>query len=176
MRADGVPAWATGRAQNAAAAAGRALFGLQQVDLERRLVGRDVALDDVRRRDVEAHAGEVLAIVGESGSGKTVTANTLLGLLPETATLSGAVLIRGRRAPIVGGVAMDAFMVDVTHIPEAKLGEEAVILGRQNDEEITAQELASWQQSVVYEALVRWQPRLPRLYRNSPNAPSPSVP
>jgi alanine racemase len=88
---------------------------------------------------------------------------------------AGAVLIRGRRAPIVGGVAMDAFMVDVTHIPEAKLGEEAVILGRQNDEEITAQELASWQQSVVYEALVRWQPRLPRLYRNSPNAPSPSV-
>ncbi|WP_040168011.1 dipeptide ABC transporter ATP-binding protein [Microbacterium gorillae] len=43
-----------------------------------------------------AHAGEVLAIVGESGSGKTVTANTLLGLLPETATASGAVIIRGR--------------------------------------------------------------------------------
>jgi peptide/nickel transport system ATP-binding protein len=43
-----------------------------------------------------ARAGEVLAIVGESGSGKTVTANTLLGLLPETATLSGAVIVRGR--------------------------------------------------------------------------------
>ena len=42
---------------------------------------------------LEAHAGEVLAIVGESGSGKTVTANTLLGLLPETATLSGAVIV-----------------------------------------------------------------------------------
>ncbi|MDL9977994.1 dipeptide ABC transporter ATP-binding protein [Microbacterium sp. ASV49] len=45
---------------------------------------------------LQAHAGEVLAIVGESGSGKTVTANTLLGLLPETATLSGAVVINGR--------------------------------------------------------------------------------
>ncbi len=45
---------------------------------------------------LEARAGEVLAIVGESGSGKTVTANTLLGLLPETATLSGAVIVRGR--------------------------------------------------------------------------------
>jgi peptide/nickel transport system ATP-binding protein len=45
---------------------------------------------------LEARPGEVLAIVGESGSGKTVTANTLLGLLPETATMSGAVLIRGR--------------------------------------------------------------------------------
>ncbi|MCD2499881.1 MULTISPECIES: ABC transporter ATP-binding protein [Microbacterium] len=46
--------------------------------------------------DLQAHAGEVVAIVGESGSGKTVTANTLLGLLPETATMSGAVVIRGR--------------------------------------------------------------------------------
>ena len=45
---------------------------------------------------LEARAGEVLAIVGESGSGKTVTANALLGLLPETATLSGAVIVRGR--------------------------------------------------------------------------------
>ncbi|WEG08938.1 ABC transporter ATP-binding protein [Microbacterium horticulturae] len=44
---------------------------------------------------LEAHAGEVLAIVGESGSGKTVTANALLGLLPETATLQGALIIRG---------------------------------------------------------------------------------
>lgn len=43
---------------------------------------------DVRR-------GEVLAIVGESGSGKTVTANSLLGLLPETATLSGVVVVSG---------------------------------------------------------------------------------
>ncbi|MDR6970487.1 ABC transporter ATP-binding protein [Leifsonia shinshuensis] len=40
--------------------------------------------------------GEVLAIVGESGSGKTVTAKTILGLLPETATASGAVVLRSR--------------------------------------------------------------------------------
>ncbi|WP_308492424.1 ABC transporter ATP-binding protein [Microbacterium terrisoli] len=45
---------------------------------------------------LQAHAGEVLAIVGESGSGKTVTANALLGLLPETATLQGALVIHGR--------------------------------------------------------------------------------
>lgn len=40
--------------------------------------------------------GEVLAIVGESGSGKTVTAKTILGLLPETATRAGAILLRSR--------------------------------------------------------------------------------
>lgn len=42
------------------------------------------------------HPGEVLAVVGESGSGKTVTAKSILGLLPETATVRGAVVVRGR--------------------------------------------------------------------------------
>src|SRR5688500_514952 len=48
---------------------------------------RDVSLD--------VKAGEVLAIVGESGTGKTLTAKTVLGLLPETAISSGTVLING---------------------------------------------------------------------------------
>lgn len=60
---------------------------------------------------LEARAGEVLAIVGESGSGKTVTANTLLGLLPETATLSGAVIVRGR----------DGEETDIVHASHAQL-------------------------------------------------------
>ncbi|MGN8027748.1 dipeptide ABC transporter ATP-binding protein [Microbacterium sp. 22242] len=67
-------------------------------------------VDAVKGIDIQAHAGEVLAIVGESGSGKTVTANALLGLLPETATMSGAVIVRGR-----GGE------TDVVHASPAKL-------------------------------------------------------
>ncbi|WP_062521858.1 dipeptide ABC transporter ATP-binding protein [Demequina silvatica] len=49
------------------------------------------------------HPGEVLAVVGESGSGKTVTAKSILGLLPETATVRGAVVVRGRDDAAAGG-------------------------------------------------------------------------
>ena len=65
-------------------------------DLRVRFATDGEPVDAIKGISLQAHAGEVLAIVGESGSGKTVTANALLGLLPETATLSGAVIIRGK--------------------------------------------------------------------------------
>ncbi|MFD5600255.1 dipeptide ABC transporter ATP-binding protein [Leucobacter sp. NPDC058333] len=65
-------------------------------DLRVRFATDSDPVDAVKGISLAAHAGEVLAIVGESGSGKTVTANALLGLLPETATMSGAVVVRSR--------------------------------------------------------------------------------
>ena len=76
----------------------------------------------------------------------------------------GEVLVHGRRIPIIGGVAMDALGIDLTSVPEAGLGEEAVLLGKQDSEEITAREIARWKNSVAYDILSGWRSRLPRLY------------
>jgi alanine racemase len=79
---------------------------------------------------------------------------------------TGCVLIGGRRAPIVGGVAMDSFTVDATEIPEAKLWDEVVIMGRQGAEELTAHDVAALTGTVSYAVLTSWRSRLPRVYVN----------
>lgn len=76
----------------------------------------------------------------------------------------GAALVHGRRAPIIGSLAMDALMVDITDIPEAQLGDEAVLMGRQGNEEISVHEVAKLKNSVSYDILVSWKFRLPRVY------------
>jgi len=77
---------------------------------------------------------------------------------------AGFVLLRGKRAPIIGSAAMDALMVDITDIPEAQLWDEAVIMGRQGNEEISVHEVAKLKNSVSYDILVSWKFRMPRVY------------
>lgn len=88
----------------------------------------------------------------------------------------GCALLRGRRAPIIGGVAMDALMVDITDIPEAEMWDEAVLMGRQGAEEITVHDLAKLKNSVSYDVLTSWRARLRRRPINDslPPAPSPN--
>jgi alanine racemase len=74
----------------------------------------------------------------------------------------GGALIHGRLAPLIGGIAMDALMVDVTEIPEARMWDEAVIMGRQGAEEITVHEMAKLKNSVSYDVLTGWRLRLRR--------------
>src|SRR5437667_3343429 len=78
----------------------------------------------------------------------------------------GCALIHGRRAPLIGGVAMDAAMVDITDIPEARLWDEAVLMGRQGSEEINVHEVAKLKGSVSYDVLTSWRARLPRIYKS----------
>lgn len=65
----------------------------------------------------------------------------------------GRVLIRGRRAPVLGRVSMNLTLVDVTDIPGVETGDEAVLLGRQGQECITADEIAAWMGTISYEVL-----------------------
>lgn len=74
----------------------------------------------------------------------------------------GAVLIHGRRAPLVGRISMDAITVDITDIPKAQMWDEAVIMGRQDKEEITAHDVAKLKNSVSYDVLTGWRLRLRR--------------
>jgi alanine racemase len=76
----------------------------------------------------------------------------------------GFVLLHGQRAPLVGGVAMDALTVDITDIPAAHVWDEAVLMGRQGGEEISVHEVARLKNSVSYDILTGWRARLPRIY------------
>lgn len=73
------------------------------------------------------------------------------------------VLIRGRRAPLRGRVCMNLCMVDVTHIPAASPGDEVVMLGRQGEEEIRAEQLAEIMGTIPYEVLTWPGPTWPRV-------------
>lgn len=65
----------------------------------------------------------------------------------------GSVLIRGRRAPVVGRICMNLCMVDVTDIDDVQQGDEVVLLGSQGKEEITADEIAALVGTISYEVL-----------------------
>jgi len=78
-----------------------------------------------------------------------------------------AVLIHGQRAPIVGRVCMDQFVVDISHIEGVKVDDEVVLLGKQRDAEITADELAEWAETINYEVTTSLLNRAPRIYHAS---------
>lgn len=79
-------------------------------------------------------------------------------------------LVHGRRAPLVGVVAMDAAMVDVTDVEDVAADDEYVLLGRQGDDEITAAELAAARATISWEVLATMARRLPRVYYAGPRA------
>jgi alanine racemase len=76
----------------------------------------------------------------------------------------GEVLIRGRRAPVVGRVCMDLFMVDVTDVDGVCLGDEVVMLGVQGSEQITASMISEQTGTISYEVLTSVSPYLKRVY------------
>jgi alanine racemase len=81
----------------------------------------------------------------------------------------GALLVRGKRAPVVGAVSMDMTMLDVTEITDVRVGDECVVLGAQKgtlgQDQISAEEIASALGTIPWEVLTDISRRVPRFYR-----------
>jgi alanine racemase len=81
---------------------------------------------------------------------------------PRALSNRGAVLVRGKRAPVVGRVCMDMVMVDVSGIPEVEEGEPVTLLGTQGMETVSAEAWAAWAETISYEILCGIGARVPR--------------
>ena len=75
----------------------------------------------------------------------------------------GYVLIHGKRAPIRGRICMNMCMVDVTDISDVQMGDEVVLMGRQGDEFLSAEQIASWAGTINYELTTQIQTSVPRI-------------
>ncbi len=83
---------------------------------------------------------------------------------PRSLSGKGCVLIRGKRAPIIGRVCMDQFMVDVTDIEGAAFADRAVLIGADGQERITVEELSGLSDRFNYEFICSFGKRVPREY------------
>ena len=77
---------------------------------------------------------------------------------------AACVLVRGQRCALLGRVTMDLMMIDVSHIADAAVGDEVVLMGRQDDEEISATELADRASTISWEIVTRIGSRVRRVY------------
>jgi alanine racemase len=76
----------------------------------------------------------------------------------------GEVLVQGQRAPLVGQVSMDMCMIDLTEVPQARVGDDVVLIGTQGEEQITVDEMAARCDCIPYEVFCAISHRVPRRY------------
>lgn len=86
---------------------------------------------------------------------------------PRLLSNRGQALVGGKRAPVAGRVCMDLTMLDVTDIGKIHQGDEVVLLGPQENETISADEMAAWADTISYEILTSIGTRIPRIHYNS---------
>jgi alanine racemase len=84
--------------------------------------------------------------------------------LPRLLGNRGEALVAGRKVPIIGRVSMDVTVLDVTDVPNLKLGDVVTFIGREGDEEITVDDVADQAQTISYEVLTGLTQRLPRIW------------
>lgn len=84
--------------------------------------------------------------------------------IPRLLSNRGAFLVNGKRCPIVGRVCMNMTMIDLAAVPQAKPGDDVVLLGRQGEGEVTADDWGEWAETINYEIVTRLPAELPRAY------------
>jgi len=77
----------------------------------------------------------------------------------------GEVLIRGRRAPVLGRVCMDQCMIDIGNVPGVRPGDEVVLFGSQQGRTLPVEEMAEWVGTINYEIVCMVGARVPRVYK-----------
>jgi len=107
------------------------------------------------------------------GRSFTTTRDSIIGVVPVgyghgyplRLSGKGAMLVSGRRVPIVGRVTMDMTMVDLTDLPAVPAeGDDVVLVGRQAEEVISFHDLAGWADTIAYEIMCMISKRVPRTY------------
>ena len=83
---------------------------------------------------------------------------------PRSLSDTGYVLIRGKKAPIIGRICMDQFMVDVSDIPEVKFGDKVTLIGRDQEEYLPVEKLSELSGRFNYEFVCDLGKRIPRVY------------
>ena len=84
--------------------------------------------------------------------------------VPRIISNKAHVLIHGKKAPIIGRICMDQLMADVSDIPETEVGDVATLFGRDGEEEIFADDVATVAQTIGYELVCGITKRVPRVY------------
>lgn len=125
------------------------------------LTSRVVAVKGVRTGEITGYGGRFVA---ERPTTLAIVPAGYADGLDLRLAGRGVVLIRGRRAPIVGSVCMDMLMADVTGM-EISPGDEVVIIGAQGDDRIDAREMAASVGTIPWEVVCRIGSRIERVYR-----------
>ncbi len=164
-----------------AARPGLAIFGISPRIVEHRVATAALTTElrpvmRVRSEIVDLrtiHVGETLGYGGLFRAARATVVGTIpMGYadgLSRQLGNGGHVLVRGRRAPIVGAVSMDMSMIDVTDVPGVTVRDEVVVLGSQEGtlgkDVICADELAHLSGTIPWEILTSISRRVPRFYR-----------
>jgi alanine racemase len=156
---------------------GVAIFGVAPVPTEKGSENNELHLAMRVRTEIAAlRTVETGEKIGYGGIW-TAPRKSIIGTIPmgyadglsRALSNKGHVLVRGKRAPIVGAVSMDMAMIDVTDLPGVSVRDEAVVLGAQEGvlgkDAISAEEIAAHAGTIAWEVLTSISRRVPRFYR-----------